>query len=853
MIGLFLYLSISTLQEFMLDSIVRPVGAPDRQYVSAVAFDGANRLVVWEDYRNNNWDIYGTRITGEGVVLDTNGILISVTPVEQRFPSVAFDGTNYLVVWQDNRNGDYDIYGCRITPSGVILDPDGILISTTPNSHQVPAVSFDGTNYLVVWSENSGVDFDIYGAFVSPSGTVLNTVRISTASNNQTYPSIAFDGVNYLVAWQDYRNNIDYPEIYCSRITVRGTVLDPAGIRINYGYHPSVVFGDSLYFVVWTVVSNLNYTYAARIRPDGIVLDPNGICVFTGDFLLFWPTVSYDNTNFLVVSPWQYYGIYAQRVTPQGVVLDPAGIPISEGDYPFVYASAIFDGTNYLVNWSDWRNGCFPQYSDIYGARITPSMNILDPEGILISTCVNMQSLPSVGFNGTNYLAVWTDGYLNSGANLRGTRITVDGTIIDTARIPISNAMYSQYLSAVGSDGADYFVAWSSEDPPHNGSTALFGSVVSAQGMVFDEIWIASGMGDEHFVYPQIAFDGNNYFCVYERDVLLSDTSNIEGAFVTPDGVLLDRFDIWISHNGPPSVAFGTTKYLVVWQEKRNSSTLEICGAFVTPAGMVSPLWNPIIVAPGDQELPQIAFDGTNYLVVWQDRRSGSYDIYGTRVTQTGTTLDPNGIAISTAPNDQVYPAIIFDGTNYIVVWQDRRNGDNYDIYGARVTTAGEVLDPTGVELVNQPTDRLYPKISKGPGNQFLLVYQGFVPDAPYNTWRVFGALRGNWGIEETALSTTSNVSRLEVYPNPFRNAVSIKFQIPEQGVASSQKSVVSIKIYDASGRMVKQFNHLTIQPFNQVVWDGTDDFGRRLPAGIYFIRLESNEFKRTEKVVLLR
>jgi len=67
---------------------------------------------------------------------------------------------------------------------------------------------------------------------------------------------------------------------------------------------------------------------------------------------------------------------------------------------------------------------------------------------------------------------------------------------------------------------------------------------------------------------------------------------------------------------------------------------------------------------------------------------------------------------------------------------------------------------------------------------------------------------------------------------------------------------VVSIKIYDVSGRMVKSFNHPTIQPSNhqtEVVWNGVDDLGRRLPAGVYFVRFEADDFKQTEKAVLLR
>ncbi len=39
----------------------------------------------------------------------------------------------------------------------------------------------------------------------------------------------------------------------------------------------------------------------------------------------------------------------------------------------------------------------------------------------------------------------------------------------------------------------------------------------------------------------------------------------------------------------------------------------------------------------------------------------------------------------------------------------------------------------------------------------------------------------------------------------------------------------------------------------SRIVWDGYDDSGRRLPAGVYFIRLDAGDYKKIEKVVLLR
>ncbi len=118
-----------------------------------------------------------------------------------------------------------------------------------------------------------------------------------------------------------------------------------------------------------------------------------------------------------------------------------------------------------------------------------------------------------------------------------------------------------------------------------------------------------------------------------------------------------------------------------------------------------------------------------------------------------------------------------------------------------------------------------------------------------------------NTSIKEIEMESLMQKLKLEASPNPFRKNLIIKFHIPNNVEPIRQidgrnlQSAISLKIYDISGRVIKFFN---LEPSIQnqmysIIWNGSDDARRKLPAGIYFVQLEVNDYKKIKKVVLLR
>ncbi|MEI6915073.1 MAG: hypothetical protein WCL39_08075, partial [Armatimonadota bacterium] len=130
----------------------------------------------------------------------------------ERNACVAFDGSRYLVVWTNKRlaSSEHDVWGCFVTKNGAHTTPFLVSQTPSPRGQNPMAVVFGKTAYLVVWNKDVGsgypspIEWDVQGRLVSPSGAFLTPeFAVTSAAGSQGFPRAAFDGTRYMVAWTD--------------------------------------------------------------------------------------------------------------------------------------------------------------------------------------------------------------------------------------------------------------------------------------------------------------------------------------------------------------------------------------------------------------------------------------------------------------------------------------------------------------------------------------------------------------------------------------------------------------------------------------------------------------------------
>lgn len=207
-------------------------GAYNSVYRALVSDDSGGAIFAWQDGHTGDPvnDIHAQRVDASGIVKwAPNGVGIStVAGSSQVYPAMLGDGSGgAIIAWQDDRNGNYDIFAQRVDATGTVQwTPDGVPVSTAAGDQWQPQIASDGVGgAIIIWYGESGGG--IYAQRINSNGNVQwtpNDVAIATSDcQKQTYNIISDGNSGAIVTWGDYRVCHDREiDIYAQKVLANG-------------------------------------------------------------------------------------------------------------------------------------------------------------------------------------------------------------------------------------------------------------------------------------------------------------------------------------------------------------------------------------------------------------------------------------------------------------------------------------------------------------------------------------------------------------------------------------------------------------------------------------------------------
>lgn len=234
--------------------------------------------VVWNDDRDGNLEIYYKKSADGGLTWGADTRLTN-DPYVSQHPSLSVSGSNVHVVWYDDRTLNGQIFYKHSSDAGVSWDSDKQLESDE-NYSKISSVASDGTNVHVVWyslDKISGWN-NLFYTHSTDNGLSWSSPEQLTNDLTCVYPSIAVSGSTVHLVWFDGRDGGGSTEIYYKQSADGGNTWGPdTRLTNNTGYssYPFVTASGANVQLVWqdNPDSKINIYYRKSVD-NGLNWDP---------------------------------------------------------------------------------------------------------------------------------------------------------------------------------------------------------------------------------------------------------------------------------------------------------------------------------------------------------------------------------------------------------------------------------------------------------------------------------------------------------------------------------------------------------------------------------------------------
>ncbi|MFO0856438.1 MAG: hypothetical protein U0640_03670 [Phycisphaerales bacterium] len=656
----------------------------------------------------------------------------------------------YLVVWADWRSQQVgggtnqsqgDIYGIRLDANGQPIDSASFAICSRYGEQRSPRVAWNGENFMVVFTSQdaTGGYFadQLRGVRVSPQGQVLDTTPI-------TFPASQFDpstiglqiaGLNgqWLVTRCVYHNDGYGTYLAGQRINGQGQLIDTSPLMLNdwvYG-QTKLLVNNGEYLAVGPDWNDSAVTKARRInasaQPIGASFNLPGSNIAsngTGEYYVTWTRAFVD--------------LVGSRVTSTGTLLTPSGTTLVSNINPYAIPNVTHDGQRWWMEWEDPAGQ--------HTMRIAANGNVVDPGGTLFTSPMSVYRNFIGKANGQGAMFGWWESTLND-SDVHVTPVDVNGQAQPSSVVSIGSNTQRSASIAIGNSG-QRAVAFISENA-NEGKVLVHFLNSDGTPSTTEPIMVASSPTVGR---TSIAWNGSVYLVTWDTGTnIMARRMHANGTFPEDAFQVMQGFspdveatgedfliacakfstnpqfiNAWMSIidgpsgtiqtnpaligggyvNAGPNVSSDGNRWIVTYQSQwtHNSSQVDMAYNFVEPNGAFTTSNNPLLTS-GASGTPDVAYGNGKYLFVWRNNSlANANNFIAGRIMNADGSFATGHFTIAEATGRQLRPVVSFDGTNFVVAWDDQRHqafffDNTTDVYAARVSPTGTVLDTVPMQV----------------------------------------------------------------------------------------------------------------------------------------------------------
>ncbi|MCK9211500.1 MAG: exo-alpha-sialidase [Ignavibacteriaceae bacterium] len=421
----FLFLFIAGSLNAQWQPEVRMTNDPTNSYTSfgnarCIAADGNVIHVVWYDgvtIGEGNWKIYYKRSTDKGLTWSENVNLSNNVSIAYN-PAIAVSGSYVHVVWYDNRDaivdadGNVEEYYKRSSDGGITWGQE---IRLTNNIYKSlhPSIFVSGLNVHLVWNDNRDGNYEVYYKNSLDGGdTWSGDLRLSNTTGKSWAPTVAVSGSVVHVAWYD--STAGNWEIYYKRSTDGG---------INWGTDtrltnnsassefPTLAVSGSIVHIAWTDGRNgaIPNLYYKRSTNGGISWGADTKLTSKNNYNDSYPSLAVNgSTVHLVYHSYRLknWDIYYRTSNNDGIKWG-SDVQLTSNHGAVNVSSIAVSGSNVHVLFRDYRNGANSEiyYKRYLGTSLKKDLAAFEQEEGLPTSFQLMQNYPNP-FNPTTTIQV---------------------------------------------------------------------------------------------------------------------------------------------------------------------------------------------------------------------------------------------------------------------------------------------------------------------------------------------------------------------------------------------------------------------------------------------------------------